>query len=108
MVRLRVGPGGLALVAGPPGARCTALFANGWYIDEYYAALIVTPGKAIAAFTAYRIDVGFIDGIVNGIGSAFRRLAGVGRNIQTGFVRTYAAAVFVGAVAIVVYVGFRL
>ena len=72
------------------------LFANGWYIDEYYAALIVTPGKAIAAFTAYRIDVGFIDGIVNGIGSAFRRLAGVGRNIQTGFVRTYAAAVFVG------------
>ena len=84
------------------------LFANGWYIDEYYAALIVTPGKAIAAFTAYRIDVGFIDGIVNGIGSAFRRLAGVGRNIQTGFVRTYAAAVFVGAVAIVVYVGFRL
>ena len=84
------------------------LFANGWYIDQYYAALIVTPGKAIAAFTAYRIDVGFIDGIVNGIGSAFRRLAGVGRNIQTGFVRTYAAAVFVGAVAIVVYVGFRL
>jgi NADH-quinone oxidoreductase subunit L len=84
------------------------LFANGWYIDEYYAALIVTPGKAIAAFTAYRIDVGFIDGIVNGIGSAFRRLAGVGRNIQTGFVRTYAAAVFVGAIAIVVYVGFRL
>ena len=45
---------------------------------------------------------------MNGIGSAFRRLAGVGRNIQTGFVRTYAAAVFVGAVAIVVYVGFRL
>jgi NADH-quinone oxidoreductase subunit L len=84
------------------------LFANGWYIDQYYAALIVTPGKAIAAFTAYRIDAGFIDGIVNGIGSAFRRLAGVGRNIQTGFVRTYAAAVFVGAVAIVVYVGFRL
>jgi NADH-quinone oxidoreductase subunit L len=84
------------------------LFANGWYIDQYYAALIVTPGKAIAAFTAYRIDAGFIDGIVNGVGSAFRRLAGVGRNIQTGFVRTYAAAVFVGAVAIVVYVGFRL
>ena len=84
------------------------LFANGWYIDQYYAALIVTPGKAIAAFTAYRIDAGFIDGIVNGIGSAFRRLAGVGRNIQTGFVRTYAAAVFVGAFAIVVYVGFRL
>ena len=107
VVRLRVGPGGLALVA-VSAAPLHRLFANGWYVDQYYAALIVTPGKAIAAFTAYRIDAGFIDGIVNGIGSAFRRLAGVGRNIQTGFVRTYAAAVFVGAVAIVVYVGFRL
>ena len=44
-------------------------------------------------------DVGFLDGIVNGIGGAFRRLAGVGRSIQTGFVRTYALA-FLGAVAI--------
>ena len=43
--RLRVGPGGLALVAGPL-APLHRLFANGWCIDQYYAALIVTPGKA--------------------------------------------------------------
>jgi NADH-quinone oxidoreductase subunit L len=84
------------------------LFANGWYVDEYYSTLIVAPGKAAAAFTAYTFDVGFLDGIVNGIGAMFRRLAGVGRLLQTGFVRSYAAALFVGAVAILVYVGLRL
>jgi NADH-quinone oxidoreductase subunit L len=84
------------------------LFANGWYIDEYYATVLVAPGKAAAAFTAYRFDVGFVDGIVNGIGGLVRRLANVGRRLQTGFVRSYAAAFFVGVVAILVYVGFRL
>jgi NADH-quinone oxidoreductase subunit L len=84
------------------------LFANGWYVDECYATVLVAPAKAAAAFTAYRFDLGFIDGIVNGIGSGVRRLADVGRRIQTGFVRTYALALFAGAVGILVYVGFRL
>jgi NADH:ubiquinone oxidoreductase subunit 5 (subunit L)/multisubunit Na+/H+ antiporter MnhA subunit len=68
----------------------------------------VAPGKAAAAFTAYRFDVGFLDGIVNGVGGVVRRLADVGRRLQTGFVRSYAAAFFVGVIAILVYVGFRL
>ncbi len=84
------------------------LFANGWYLDEYYAALLVTPGKAASAFTAYVVDARVIDGAVDGIGGSTRRLAGVGRRIQTGFVRTYALALFLGAVAILVYVGWRL
>ena len=84
------------------------LFANGWYIDEYYRTVLVAPGRAAAAFTAYRFDAGFIDGAVNDIGGGFRRLAGTGRKLQTGFVRTYALALFAGAVGILVYVGFRL
>jgi NADH-quinone oxidoreductase subunit L len=84
------------------------LFAHGWYVDDYYSTLLVAPGKAVAAFTAYSFDVRFLDGIVNGIGVGFRRIAEVGRRVQTGFVRSYAAALFVGAVAILVYVGFRL
>ena len=54
------------------------LFANGWYVDEYYSTILVTPGKAVAAFTAYRLDARFIDGIVNGIGAG-TRAAGRGR-----------------------------
>ena len=84
------------------------LFANGWYVDEYYSTILVTPGKAASAFTAYVVDAKIIDGAVNGIGAGTRRLAGVGRKIQTGYVRTYAAAIFLGGVGILVYVGFRV
>jgi NADH-quinone oxidoreductase subunit L len=83
------------------------LFANGWYVDRTYSALLVTPGKAVAAFTAYRLDARFLDGIVNGIGAGTRRLAEAGRKIQTGYVRTYALVLFAGAVGILVYTGIR-
>jgi NADH-quinone oxidoreductase subunit L len=83
------------------------LFASGWYVDNAYSNLIVAPGKAVAAFTAFFIDERIIDGAAEGIGGETRRLASVGRRIQTGFVRSYALAVFIGAVAILVYVGVR-
>ena len=67
----------------------------------------MTPGKAVAAFTAYRLDARFLDGIVNGIGAGTRRLAEAGRKIQTGYVRTYALVLLAGAVGILVYTGWR-
>jgi NADH-quinone oxidoreductase subunit L len=84
------------------------LFANGWYVDDAYSALLVAPGKAVAGYTAYVVDVGLIDGFANALGAGTRRLAGVGRRIQTGFVRNYALALFIGSVGILVYVGFRI
>jgi len=84
------------------------LFERGWYIDDAYATVLVAPGKAAAAILAFRFDAGFIDGVVNSVGGGTRRLASVGRKIQTGYVRTYALALFVGAVGILVYVGLRL
>jgi len=81
---------------------------HGFYIDDYYAALLVTPGKAFAAFTAYVFDAGFIDGVVNGVGVAVRGLARSGRRLQTGLVRTYALAFLAGAIGVLVYVGLRL
>jgi NADH-quinone oxidoreductase subunit L len=83
------------------------LFENGWYVDDAYETLLVAPGKAAAAYTAYVFDVRFLDGIVNGIGASTRRLAAQGRRVQTGFVRNYALALFAGAVGMLVYVGFR-
>ncbi len=84
------------------------LFEHGWYIDDYYATVLVAPGKAASAILAYRFDTGFIDGVVNAIGGGTRRLATTGRRIQTGYVRTYALAVFAGAVGILVFLGLRL
>jgi NADH-quinone oxidoreductase subunit L len=84
------------------------LFANGWYVDHVYSTLIVAPGKAAAAFLAYVVDEKVIDGVVNGLGGGTRRLASVGRRLQTGFVRNYALAFLAGGVAVLVYVGLRL
>ena len=81
---------------------------HGWYVDNYYSALLVTPGKAVAAWLAYVFDARIIDGIVNGIGGAVRALARSGRRLQTGLVRTYALAFLAGAIGLLVYVGFRL
>jgi NADH-quinone oxidoreductase subunit L len=80
---------------------------NGWYVDRGYDALIVHPAKAAAWITAFVVDARGIDGVVNGIGGGMKRLAQGGRLIQTGFVRSYALAVFLGAVALLAYVGIR-
>jgi NADH-quinone oxidoreductase subunit L len=80
---------------------------NGWYVDRAYNTVVIQPAKAGAWVTAYVVDARIIDGAVNAIGGGVKLLADGGRHIQTGFVRSYALAVFVGAVAILVYVGVR-
>jgi len=81
---------------------------HGWYVDNYYSALLVTPGKAAAAWLAYVFDTRVLDGVVNGIGASVRALARSGRWLQTGLVRTYALAFLAGAIGLLVYMGFRL
>ena len=73
---------------------------RGFYVDDAYGALLVTPGKATASFSASFLDTRVVDGAVNGIGRVFLRLAGVGRRLQTGLVRTYALAFLLGAAAL--------
>jgi NADH-quinone oxidoreductase subunit L len=78
--------------------------ARGWFIDDLYGRLLVRPGKALSAFTAYVFDQRVIDGAVNGLGLAVGRLATAGRRIQSGLVRTYALAFLLGVVGILVLV----
>jgi NADH-quinone oxidoreductase subunit L len=81
---------------------------HGWYIDDLYARTLVPGGELVAGFLAFGVDRGVIDGAVNGTGRIVTWSASVGRRLQTGFVRNYALAFFVGAVALFVYVGFRV
>jgi NADH-quinone oxidoreductase subunit L len=81
--------------------------AKGFFIDDAYGALLVLPGKAASAFLAYVFDQRVIDGAVNGLGDGFRRLAGMGRQVQTGLVRSYALAFLLGAVALILLVVVR-
>jgi NADH-quinone oxidoreductase subunit L len=80
---------------------------RGLYVDDTYGTLLVAPGKSAAAFSATVLDARVVDGAVNGIGRAFLRLAGVGRRLQTGLVRTYALAFLLGAAALVLLVVVR-
>jgi NADH-quinone oxidoreductase subunit L len=82
--------------------------ANGWYVDDYYSAVLVRPGVAGASALASAFDLGVIDRAVNGVGGGVRRLAAAGRRLQTGFVRSYALGLFVGAVGVLVWLGTRL
>jgi NADH-quinone oxidoreductase subunit L len=81
--------------------------AHGLYVDEAYGRGLVLPGKAAASYAATTVDVKVIDGAVNGTGRFVARLASAGRRLQTGFVRTYALAFLLGAVALLVVLAVR-
>jgi NADH-quinone oxidoreductase subunit L len=79
----------------------------GFGIDALFGAVNEIAGKGAARFLAFTVDRRWIDGVVNGVGAGARSLAGLGRRIQTGFVRTYALALFMGAAGILLYLGWR-
>jgi NADH-quinone oxidoreductase subunit L len=80
---------------------------NGWYVDRAYSTVVVDPGRAAAWFSANVFDRKVVDGLVDGIGAGTRRLAATARRIQTGFVRTYALGLFLGAVGVLLWLGTR-
>ena len=82
------------------------LLSNKYYIDELYDAAIVQPLKLFSTGALWKgMDAGVVDGAVNGVGLAVQAGSGGLRRVQTGSVRTYAAALFVG---VVVILGFYL
>ena len=74
-----------------------------WYVDELYQKIVEAPGRALANFSAFVVDAKIIDGTVNGVGALVRAGGSRLRGVQSGFVRSYALAVAVGAVAILAY-----
>ena len=74
-----------------------------WYVDQLYQRIVEAPGRALANFSAFVVDAKVIDGTVNGVGALVRAGGSRLRTVQSGFVRNYALAVAVGAVAILAY-----
>jgi hypothetical protein len=73
--------------------------AHAWYVDETYAAVAGGPGRQ--AFEGAAVfDRKGVDGAVNGIATAVREAATGLRVTQTGFVRSYALGITIGAVAL--------
>jgi NADH-quinone oxidoreductase subunit L len=83
-----------------------------WRLDEFYNGYIVDPITILSRNGLWKgFDLGFIDGIVNGIGHFVMELGGVIRQVQVGFVRSYAAIILLGAMAVIgyfIYYGWQL
>jgi NADH-quinone oxidoreductase subunit L len=81
------------------GAYTTLL--NKYYIDELYAAAVVKPLVWISTYVLWKfVDVGVIDGAVNGIAGTTAALGDGARQAQSGNARSYAVWVLVGAIVI--------
>jgi NADH-quinone oxidoreductase subunit L len=76
---------------------------NKYYVDEAYMEVVVQPLRSLAGFLTDIVEERTIDAAVNGLAQVVG-LAGEGvRRLQTGLVRNYALAMFLGVVAIIVY-----
>jgi NADH-quinone oxidoreductase subunit L len=84
------------------------LLLNKYYVDEIYDAAIVQPIKRTSERGLWKVvDAGVIDGAVNGAGSFVDGAGAVLRRLQTGSMRAYALAIFVGVVVILGYYVWR-
>jgi NADH-quinone oxidoreductase subunit L len=77
---------------------------NKYYVDEAYQAAVVDPVVEGATEVLWKgMDVGVIDGAVNGAGTSARFLSDRLRRMQSGNIRSYAVWVALGAVAVLLY-----
>jgi NADH-quinone oxidoreductase subunit L len=73
---------------------------NKWYVDEFYAAIIVRPLERISQFLWRGVDM-VIDGILSLVGYVVAAIGDLLRFFQTGNVRNYALMFFLGVIVFV-------
>src|SRR5690606_26857005 len=78
------------------------VLAQAWYYDAAVSAFMGGPGRALANLAA-RFDATVIDGAVNGVARIVSGSGTVLRRLQTGFVRSYAVGVALGAFVLMGY-----
>ncbi|RME46563.1 MAG: hypothetical protein D6791_07990 [Chloroflexi bacterium] len=83
------------------------LSVNKFYIEDLYNRIIVTPFVRLSDWLWHTFDDGVIDAAVNGVGQAVRWAGGRLRQIQTGYVRSYALSFLLGVVVIVAWFALR-
>lgn len=77
------------------------LFAEKFYFDQVYAALIVRPLEGLAFLAAF-VDRTVVDGFVDAVAAAPVALGSLVRRSQSGILQRYALAGVLGVLAIVV------
>ncbi|RME78755.1 MAG: NADH-quinone oxidoreductase subunit L [Chloroflexi bacterium] len=80
------------------------LLANKYYVDELYNAVFVQPGLKLARGMAQGVDALLIDSVL--VDGLARLVGQIGRQVsrlQTGYLRHYALATFIGVLILVGY-----
>ena len=73
------------------------------FFHDYFHNNVVHRGfDAVGDVLRNPVDIGIIDGIVNGVGTVINLFSGRTRRIQTGYVRTYAIALLFGVVVVII------
>jgi NADH-quinone oxidoreductase subunit L len=77
---------------------------NKFFVDEFYDSILIQPIRKISQNVLWKvIDVGIIDGLVNGTAAFLQRGSHRIRKMQSGYTRTYASWILGGAAMIVLY-----
>ncbi|WP_433221788.1 NADH-quinone oxidoreductase subunit L [Microtetraspora malaysiensis] len=87
-------------VTAPRGSFLTTFARRDLYGDALNEALFMRPGQWLTRLAVFFDNRG-IDGLVNGIAAGIGGTSGRLRRVQTGFVRSYALSIFVGAAILV-------
>ncbi len=87
-------------VRAPAGRFATVAARKDLYGDAINESVLMRPGQWLTRLSVYFDNRG-LDGLVNTLAAAMGGTSGRLRRLQTGFVRSYAAAMFLGAVLLV-------
>ncbi len=86
-------------VTAPVGGPLTVAARKSLYGDAVNESVFMRPGQYLTRFLVF-FDNRVIDGFVNGFAAVVGGVSSRGRRTQTGFVRSYALSMFVGAVVV--------
>ncbi|MEO8436235.1 MAG: NADH-quinone oxidoreductase subunit L [Pyrinomonadaceae bacterium] len=87
-----------------PLRRMPSLLENKYYVDEIYDAAVINPIHTASREGLWKIfDIGVIDGLVNGLGRLVTDAGRLARYMQSGYVRSYAAIILLGALLVIGY-----
>ena len=83
------------------------ILENKYYVDEIYDTTIIKPIHVFSREGMWKLfDVGVIDGFLHGLGGVVTESGRVIRYLQGGFVRSYAAIILAGALALIGFFAF--
>lgn len=74
---------------------------NFWH-DYFHNSVIVRGFNAIAGLLSRPVDLGLIDGAVNGVARLVGWVSRRARRVQTGYVRTYAISIVLGVIFVII------